>query len=390
MSKVMQVRGRTECVAVVLALILTCGTTTLSAQTTIGLTQVIVRDEEGNGVASVIFRRLRSGHEEELRHTDNSGVLTLDPPEECDRYAKIRAVPAMSRYYDSDPRDVSNRIEFTLSRRPDTEEDNAIVRGLRRRELVDNPAVKLLIFSERAARARSRDPAFAAAAEERAYIAAGEVLDVSVPMYFDRTQDKLVASEALETAIGVYQAQNDLDLTRKLDVRTVEALTGRPYFEGLYGVHPGTIRPARTGEPKLPLNFTERVSELGDPALAVLAVNATNARTTGLTGLSALLFNELTARLGRISTDASLLLAVAAETELYRLAGQVLSIDQPIRYDPLQDGFVVSQPLSKQLRILQMDNGLEPTGRCDYATLRILAGGVNVAPYLTAVRVPEP
>ena len=389
MSKSICETGGSRCLAWLLVLSAVFRPSPLGGQTMIDLELVIVRDEEGNGVASSIFRCLPSGLEEELRATNSSGILSLNPPEPYNRHIKIRAVPLASRYYNSDRRDVSTEIEFTLSRRPDSEARSPVVRSLRQRESVEDPAERLLVFSERAARARQSDPEFAAIAEERAFIAASEALNVPDPLYFDRDQGKVVPSQALETAIGAYQAQNDLGVTRKLDVRTIESLNGRPYWQVLYDVTASASWREHPAQPLVTNEFIDLVRELRDPKLEALAVNSTNARGIGRSGLSALLFNELTVRLRHFNTDDSRALAVIAEVELYRSAGQALSVDEPIRFDPLQSGFVVSQSLSARIRNLQRDNGIRATGRCDYATLRVIAEGEDVGPFLTAVRIPE-
>ena len=384
-------RKWTDYLAVILVLSLTYGAvmTVASAQENIGLSVVTVRDQQSNGVECTIFRRKATGLEERVNKTDDNGILNLTPPLECQRNEMIVAYPTnINLHFSSEPKEVTNSVTFILMHRSDNRSHRDGVPGVSTVSADDHGA-RALLYSDAAERARSDgDLDFAREAKQQVYIEAGAALGVEDPMYFDKAQGKVVASETLESAIERYQTQNRLRATRKLDSQTMQALTGRPYWAILYAVEPGANRP-HVDEPALSLDFSERVEGLGDQVLVVMATNATRARATSQPGLAALLYTDLTSRLRRLNSCDSLELAVATEIESYRSVGEVLSVDESIRYDPVQRRFVMSQPLSDRLRKHQMDRELKPTGKGDYDTLRSLAGNVDVGPYLTVVRISE-
>ena len=366
---------------------LACGPT-MSAAADIGLSKVIVQDELGNGVVSVIFRYLPSGEQLRVRKTDLSGTLLLDPAIMCDPGELIRAVPdSINRYFEPHAEEVGEAVNLIVRRRPaGSSEDGGTV--------PTKPEERLVYFTELAEGSRSDDRTHAADLEQRVYIAAGEVLHVEVPMFFDIVQGKFVASPQLEGATAAYQSENSLQVSGKLDFVTIDSLTDGRYgainWKYLHGVESDTIGKARPDEPLLPMDFSDDVGNMGDSTIVMLAINAENSKAWERFGLGAMLFNELTVRLRFVGSETARQMAAATEVESYRMIGEALSVEDAVHYDPVQGDFVMSPALVDRLTRFQQESGVELTGKADYATLRSLAGGADVGLYLSGIRVSEP
>ena len=300
-------------------------------------------------------------------------------------------VDSLNRYDPPDPQPVKKRVDFVVTEKPSFKPTTEIEETLLDR--VSNkrgPRDDIVIFTELANRLRPRDPALARAADQYLWTAAGEVFGVGHTMDFDNAQGRFVPSDELKSAIGSYQQRSDdLDVTRRLDGATMQAVADRPHWWYLYPVNPAAEYHVAPDRPSLPVGFGELAGALDDSEIAFLAMNAERALARHQPGLSALLMDELAVRLRRHGSEDALSLAVAAEFETYEALGRVLSEREPTRYDPVQGKFVLSPSLAVGLKQFQAGEGLERTGEPRNPTLRALAGVESVGPYLTGLRVPE-
>lgn len=377
------------CLPMLTTLILICATSTAIGQTKIKVERIQVSDKQGGGVPSKLLHQHSSSNDvTRLNPTDESGLLELNPPYEVSRFDTVRAVPVQDNlYFEPSETNVEEEIKITVFRRPPDE--NASTGKVSLKLSRNDKGNNLLFFTELAARSRKKGfKRHAADAELQVYLVAAEILDVDVPAYFDKDRNRLVPSEKLENSIKTYQSQNQLEVNGKLNSQTVQALAGKKFWSVLYGSDPETgIMPV--SEPALPPDFADRIREFNDPILSMLAINVVKAKKASQWGLASLLLNELTSRLREFNSDASKELAVTTEVETYRLIGKALSIDKAVRYDPVQSRFVMAPLLSSELRKLQQETDLKPTGQVDYVTLRSLAKGTDVGSYLFSNRFPE-
>ena len=354
------------------------------------LERVTVQNPEGAGVLSEIFLIPPAFDDSERRLgvTDENGVLVLQRPMSVAVGHRIYALPNnVGEYYQSERTDVMHsNVTLTLRYRDhwDFDDDTQYVVNLAA-TTTDWPS-RLWLHNEISIAARSYDEDLAGDSEQLVYAIAGEALNIDMPFYYDSFQEKYVASSHLVDAVADFQRLHELTPDGILGYETLATLAGQDYFEVRYGVP----RPQQVDTPVLPLDFLHRVEDLADVELFTLATNAMHAKGSGREpGLVALLFSEVATRLRDEEPTGSSWLATAAELEVYRALGQRFSVEGT-DFDPVQNRFVMTSELVRILHGFQAANGLPSTGAGNYATLRALAAGQDVGPFLTAVRIPPP
>lgn len=375
-------------VALLLAVATGPGTAGLAAQAE--LERVTVQNSEGAGVLSEIFLIPPAVDDSERRLgvTDQNGILVFRRPMSVAVGHMIYALPNnVGEYYQSERAYVMHSsITLTLRYRDrwDFDEDTQHVLNLAA-AATDWPS-RLWLHNEISVATRSYYEDLADDSEQLVYAIAGEALDIDMPFHYDSFQERYVASSHLVDAVVDFQRLHELTPDGILGYETLATLAGQDYFEVRYGAP----RPHQVDAPTLPSDFLHRVEDLADAELLTLATNAMHARSSGREpGLVALLFSEVAIRLRDEEGTGSSWLATAAELEVYRALGQRFSVEGT-DFDPVQNRFVMTSELGDLLHGFQAASGLPATGTSNYATLRTLAAGQDIGPFLTSVRIPPP
>ena len=91
-----------------------------------------------------------------------------------------------------------------------------------------------LVYSEVAVRLRDHDKQNAGEAEQKVYNLTAEFLRVEKATRYDPSQDKVVASEDLVSAIKDFQARSNIPVNGKLDYKTLRKSAGSDISSFLY------------------------------------------------------------------------------------------------------------------------------------------------------------
>ena len=363
-----------------------CGNSLLDAQSTVNLARVsVVQDGSCQGVQSAIKRKQDGSEGKRIRDTDEKGILTLNPPVGIDSGHMIYAAPfAETSYFDSFEQQVEPQMKFGVV--PRTRDESTKVVLVKQIELGGMARE----VAQRLGENSSAEPCasvMAQAHEHVAYLAAGELLEVSDPVEYDVVQKRVVASQALKNAMLDYQIKNNLKQTGMLDLSTVDSLSDGQYgeikWEQLYGV---SIIPEPGGPPTFPNDYFALLHGLGNRQIRTLMTNAEDAEQRHEFGVAAMLYTELAHRFRHVGFEEAQNWSAAAEVESYRLIGQALALDDAFAYDPLQGRYVMTWDLSARLKEYQNEHGLRVTGRADYATLKSLGGGTDLGAYVGGTR----
>jgi hypothetical protein len=153
-------------------------------------------------------------------------------PVECRPGDRLQARPDSLQYYHSRPVNCRTPIDIAVQ---SVSVYGSIVRAAEVAE-AESPSRAALLYNEAYARsllARARDAnaesasrATARTYQTKALTAAAEALNVADGVTFDQQQERFVASEELVANLRSFQRRSNIEVTGKLDSRTLQALSG--------------------------------------------------------------------------------------------------------------------------------------------------------------------
>jgi hypothetical protein len=325
---------------------------------------------------------------------DKSGKATSGTPWEWKPGHSLFAQPqAVAIYFNSiEVRQPSEKLRFEVKARARSSNNHLAERKKTFQLLIKNGetaaqtgdfGASALISAELAWQVD--DASAARDARTMSILHAARVLEVDQPLSFDTQQRQLVMSREMVVAIGKYQQEKKIKVTRDLDNATLTSMAGKPnYVFQFYGPEQVAqwTSPQAKVLPREEVWATLEKLSVSSPEIQFLTRNLRMAEAERNWGVVSLISNELAQRVKTVPGGPPPPAVVnALEVWSYEGAGKVLQVQQATRFDPVQARYVPSAMLEKKVADHYIEAGKQAPKTFNYSTYSWLADA-DIAPYL--------
>lgn len=191
--------------------------------------RVVDRDNHSHGVESKLLIIKLDNSEVVFGATDKEGYYTEKVT--CQRGEWLKINPMSTLYYFYRERCPTPKTEFLVDKIYSVMNLQSSAEQLEKEGKLSKAA---LVYNEIMVRLSNYDEQKSKEAEQKVYLLIGKSLGVDEATKYDRSQDKVVASQSLVNAVKDFQEQSNIPVTGKLDYNTLRKSAGKDIGQFLY------------------------------------------------------------------------------------------------------------------------------------------------------------